>query len=72
MAIYYTDNNESDALTGDHDNILNYRDECEKIAATYFSEENQNSLKMVVFDFHRNESAMFVFEREVNITCTMY
>lgn len=72
MAIYYTDNNESDALNGDHDNILDYHDECRKIAATYLSEENQDSIKMVVFDFHRNKSVIFVFEREVRITCTTY
>lgn len=72
MAIYYTDTHESDSLNGDHGNILEYRHECQAIAEKYFKENQGDSLKIVVFDFHRNTSTIFEFTAEVHIICTSY
>lgn len=72
MAMYHTDRDDSGSLYGEHDNILDYRDECQDIAKKYFSEYGDESVKMVVFDFHLNTSAIFEFSIESKITCTTY
>lgn len=72
MAIYYTDTHESHALLGDHDNLLDYRDECQAIAAAHFKSFDSDSMQMVIFDFYRNESMIFEFTAETIISCTAY
>ena len=73
MAIYYTEYHISDALEGNHDNLLDYRGECEEIAKKHFRLEGlEDTFKIIVFDFERKASIMFEFSAELYLQVTTY